>query len=80
MEIERLVETFRDLQIRVLFAAATHIAEGLNLDTLLTLKVEKSLIFLVGIRRPTLSIIEQQLIVFLKTLIRNKASRYCCLE
>jgi hypothetical protein len=59
----------------MMFAAVTHLVEGLSLETLLTLKVEKSLICLVRARRPTVSIIEQ-LILFLKTLIRNKASRF----
>jgi hypothetical protein len=40
--------TSRDLQM--LFAAAKHLVEGLSLETLLTLKVEKSLICLVGTR------------------------------
>jgi hypothetical protein len=53
-----LLKTSRDLQM--LFAAVTHLVEGLNLETLLTLKVENSLICLVGTRRPTVSIIEQK--------------------
>jgi hypothetical protein len=40
----------------VSYAAMTHFIEGLSLETLLTLKVEKFLICLVGIRRPTISI------------------------
>jgi DNA-binding TFAR19-related protein (PDSD5 family) len=64
----------------MLFAAVTHLVEGLSLEALLTLNVEKSLIWLVGTRRLTVSITEQQLILFLKTLIRNKASRCCRLE
>jgi hypothetical protein len=43
----------------MLFAAVNHLVEGLSLETLLTLKVEKPLICLVGTRRPTVSIIEQ---------------------
>jgi hypothetical protein len=58
----------------MLFAAVKHLVKGLSLETLLALKVEKSLICLAGTRRPTISIIEQQSILFLKTLIRNKAS------
>jgi hypothetical protein len=54
-----------------MFAAVTHLVEGLSLEALLTLKVETSLICLVGTRKPTVSIIEQQLILFLKTLIRK---------
>jgi hypothetical protein len=64
----------------MLFAAVTHLVEGLSLETLLTLKVEKSLICLVGTRRTTISITEQQTILFLKALIRNQASRFCRLE
>jgi hypothetical protein len=41
----------------MLFAAATHLVKRLSLDTLLTLKVEMSLICLVGTRRPAVSII-----------------------
>jgi hypothetical protein len=53
----------------MLFAAITHLLEGLSLDTFFTLKVEKSLICFVGICKPTVSITEQQLILFLKTII-----------
>jgi hypothetical protein len=59
----------------MLFASMTFLVEGLSLETLLTLKMENSLICLVGTRSPTVSITEQQLILFLKILIRNKASR-----
>jgi hypothetical protein len=72
-EILFLLKMSRDLQM--LFAAITHLVEGLSLETFLTLKVEKSLICFAGIYNPTVSIIEQQLILFLKTLTRNKASR-----
>jgi hypothetical protein len=48
----------------MLFAPVTNLLEGLSIETLLTLNVEKSLICLVGTRRPTLSIIEQQSISF----------------
>jgi hypothetical protein len=68
-----LLKTSRDLQ--TLFAAVTRLVEGLSLKTLLALKVEKSLICLGGTRRPTVSIIEQESILFFKTLIINKASR-----
>jgi hypothetical protein len=61
------LKTSRDFQM---FAAVTHLVEGLNLETLLALKVEKSLICLVGTRRPTVSIVEQQSILLLKTLMR----------
>jgi hypothetical protein len=63
-----------------LFAAVTHLVERPSLETLLKLKLEKSLICLVGTRRPRVSIIEQQSILFLKTLIRNKVSRFWRLE
>jgi hypothetical protein len=56
-------------------AAMTHLAEGLCFNALLTLKVENYLICLVGTRIPTLSKIEGQFILPLKTFIRNKASR-----
>jgi hypothetical protein len=49
------------------------------LETLLTLKVEKSLIWLVGTRRPTVFITEQQSILYLKTLMRTKTIR-CLLK
>jgi hypothetical protein len=45
------VENIRRWQM--LFANVTHLVEGLSLDTLLTSKVEKSLIYLVGTQRPT---------------------------
>jgi hypothetical protein len=73
-----LLKMLRDLQM--LFAAITHPVEGLSLETFLTLKVEKSLSCFAGICKPTVYIIEQQLILFLKTLIRNKASKCCRLE
>jgi hypothetical protein len=55
--------------------AMTHLAEGLCFNAVLTLKVENSLICLVGTRIPTLSKIGRQFILPLKTFIRNKASR-----
>jgi hypothetical protein len=65
--------------LQISFAAMTHLAEGLFLNALLTLKV-KFLIRLVGTRIPTVSMMEWQLILPLKTLIRNKASRCRRLE
>jgi hypothetical protein len=56
------------------FAAMTHLAEGLCLNVLLRLKVENSLICLVGTRMPIVSMVKWQFILPLKTLIRNKAS------
>jgi hypothetical protein len=58
----------------MLFAAMVHFDEGVSLETLLTLHEKKSLIFLVGTRRPALSMIEQVDFV-LETLTRNRASR-----
>jgi hypothetical protein len=77
-EMLYLLKTSRDPQM--LFAAVTHLVEGLSLEILLTLKVEKSLICLVDTHTPTVSMTEQQPILFLETLIRNKASRFCRLE
>jgi hypothetical protein len=69
-----LPKMYKNLQIS--FVAMTHLAKGLFLNALLTLKVENSLICLVGTRIPTVSMMEWQLILPLKTLIRNKKSRY----
>jgi hypothetical protein len=44
----------------MLFAAVTHLVEGLSLEPLLTLNVEKSLICLVGTWRPTVSTTDQK--------------------
>jgi hypothetical protein len=66
--------------LQISFAAMTHLAEGLFLNALLTLKVENSLICLVCTRIPTESMIEWQLVLHLKTLVRNKASRCRRLE
>jgi hypothetical protein len=68
----------RDLQM--LFAAVTHLVEGLSFKTLLTFKVEKSVICLVCTRRRIEFITEQQSILFLKMLIRDKESSFCRLE
>jgi hypothetical protein len=54
----------------MLFAAVTHLLEGQSLKALL----EKSVICLVGTRRPAISVTVGQSILFLKTLIRDKAS------
>jgi hypothetical protein len=48
------LRTSADLQM--LFVAVIHLAEGLSLNTLLTLTVGKSLIFLVGTRRTTVTV------------------------
>jgi hypothetical protein len=57
------------------FTVMAHLAEELCLSALLTLKVESSLICYVNTRMTAVSMIEWQLILPLKTLIRNKASR-----
>jgi hypothetical protein len=64
----------------MLFAALTHRDEGLSLETPLAINVEKSLMCLVGTRRPTVFIMEQQSILFLKTFIKNRASKLCRLK
>jgi hypothetical protein len=58
-------------------AAMAHLAEGLCFNALLTLKVENSF---VGTRIPTVSKMEGQFILPLKTFIRNKALRCRSLE
>lgn len=55
----------------LLCVAVMHLDEGLNLETLLTLKKEMSLISLVGTRRQAVSITGQQLFVSMKMLTRN---------
>jgi hypothetical protein len=57
-----------------------HPVEGIRLETFLILKVEKSLIYLMGTWRTTVSIREKQSIFFWQMLIRNKALRFCRLE
>jgi hypothetical protein len=52
--------------IQMLFAAVTHVVEELSLETLLSLKVEKSVMCLVDTRRPTVSVWEQDSVMFLK--------------
>jgi hypothetical protein len=64
----------------MLLAMAEHLAEGLDLNALLTLKTDKSLINLEGTQRITVSITDWQSILLLKTIMRNKASRSFCLE
>jgi hypothetical protein len=54
------LETLKDLEM--LFAAVTYLVEGLSLETLLTLKVEKFVICLAGTRRPTVYAVEQRFI------------------
>jgi hypothetical protein len=66
--------------LRMSFAAMTHLAEGLCLSALLTLKVENFLICLVGTRISTVSMMEGQFILRLKTQIKDKASNCRRLE
>jgi hypothetical protein len=73
-----LPKMLKNLQIS--FAEMTHLPEGLFLNALLTLKVENSLSCLVDTRIPTVSMMEWQLILPLKTLIISKASSCGCLE
>jgi hypothetical protein len=54
-------------------AAMTHLSEGLLFNALITLKVENSLICLLGIRTRAVPKMELQFIVPLKTSIRNEA-------
>jgi hypothetical protein len=62
------------------FVAMTYLAEGLCFNALLMLKVENPPICLVDTRIPTVSMMEWQFILPLKTLIRNKTSRCRRLE
>jgi hypothetical protein len=64
----------------MLFAAVMRLYGALSLETLLTLKAEASLIFLLGKWRQLLFIIERHLFLFLKILPRNEASKYRSLE
>jgi hypothetical protein len=59
--------------LQIALAAETHLADGLTLKLWLTTKVEKSLITLVDIRKPTVSNMEEQLILFLNTLITKRS-------
>jgi hypothetical protein len=59
------------------FAAMAHLAEGLGLIILLTLK-ENSVICLVGAWIPTVSAVEWKLILPMETVIRNEVFRVVC--
>jgi heme/copper-type cytochrome/quinol oxidase subunit 4 len=54
-------------------AAEIQLADGLTLTLWLTTKVEKSVIILVVIRKLTVSNMEEQLILFLNTVIRRES-------
>jgi hypothetical protein len=58
----------------MLFAAVAYRVQGLALEELPKIRAQKFLICLVGIRRPAVSKIEQQFILFLTTLGVNIAS------
>jgi hypothetical protein len=60
------IEASRDLQM--LFEAVMHLLDGLNLQTLLALRVERYLICLVDTRRLKVSIIEQQSVFSVEVL------------
>jgi hypothetical protein len=79
-EILFLLKMSRDLQM--LFAAITHLVEGLSLETYFTLKVEKSLICFESICKPTVSnrIKVNLVLENINKLTRNKASSCCRLE
>jgi hypothetical protein len=64
----------------MLFAAVTQLVDEPSLETLLTTEVEKCLICLVSTRRPTVSLTEQESILFRKILIRNKVQTNSSLE
>jgi hypothetical protein len=66
--------------LQTAFAAETHLAEGLTVKLWCTVKVEKSLTYLVVMRRLTVSKTDEQLVLTLKTLIRKRASRCLLLK
>jgi hypothetical protein len=68
--------------LQTALTAETHLAEGLILKLRCTVKLEKSLTDLVGMRRLTVSKTEtdEQLILPLKILIRKRASRCLLLK
>jgi hypothetical protein len=76
-EIVYLLKTYVNWQM--LLAAVMHLTEGQIFETLLTLQMEKSPTCLVGTWRRAISIAEP-LILFLKSLMRNEASRHHHLE
>jgi hypothetical protein len=64
----------------MLLAMVEHLGEELDLNALLTLKMEKILINLERTQRLTVSIIDWEPMLLLKTLVRNKATRCLHLE
>jgi hypothetical protein len=63
------------VSLQIALAAEINPADGLTLKLWLTTNVQKCLIILLGIFQLTVSNIEIQLILFLNTLIRKRASR-----
>jgi hypothetical protein len=63
------------VSLQIALAAETHLADGLTLKLWLTTKVERSVIIVVDIRKLTVSNMEEQLILFVNTLIGERASR-----
>jgi hypothetical protein len=57
----------------MLFAAVAYLEEGLSVDILSTLKAEKFLTFIFRTKR-AIRCVTEHLVLFLKTLTRNKAS------
>jgi hypothetical protein len=68
------------ISLQITLAAETHLVDELTLKLLLTTKVEKSVILLKGIRKITVPNMVEQLIIFLNTSIRKRASRCFRLE
>jgi hypothetical protein len=68
------------VSLHIALAAEIHVADGLTLKLWLTTNVENSLILLEGIRKLTLSNMEEKVIIFLNTLIRKRASKCFLLE
>jgi hypothetical protein len=60
---------------QTVLAAGTHLAEGLALKLRRTEKVEKSLMNLEGMRKPTESKMEGQAMLPLRALIKKTSSR-----
>jgi hypothetical protein len=68
------------VSLQMTLAVETHLAVGLTLKLWLTTKLEQSLVLLVGIGKLRVSDMEEQIILFLNTLIIKRASRCFRLE
>jgi hypothetical protein len=68
----------KSINLEMLFAAVMHLVEWLSLETQLMLKVKKSQICLLGTQRPTVYIIEQQSMLFMRTIARNCQGLVSC--